>query len=318
MKTVYANTPCPDELSSSLEQAWDISRSHHGHRLTVFIPGMFVVDGARGKYRAVSITGAHCDLACDHCKGLLLRTMPEALDSAALVRLGLEAQARGDHGILITGGCDPSGRLPWARFLPAIRKLKDDTDLTITVHAGQVDLQTAASLKDAGVDQALVDVMGDDATIREVYHLSGGTTLIRATLDALATAGLEIVPHIVFGIHYGQERGEINALQILKDYPLKKYVIVVIMPFRLTPMAGALPPAPARIAAFLALARKELPDLTASLGCARPRGRYRRELDLLAVRAGINSLALPSEPALAYATRNGLEVVYRPTCCSLG
>ena len=141
--------------------------------------------------------------------------------------------------------------------------------------------------------------------------------MIRGTLDALAAAGLEVVPHILFGIHYGLERGERNALRILKDYPLKKYVVVVIMPFRHTPMAQVPVPAPKQVAAFLALARKELPDLSASLGCARPRGRYRRELDLLAVKAGINSLALPSEPALTYATAHGLEVVYQHTCCSL-
>ncbi len=317
MKTVYAEPSCADELLSSLEHAWSISRSRLGNRLTVYIPGMFVVNGARGRYRAISITGQRCDLDCDHCKGLLLRTMPAATDPEALLRSGFEAHARGDHGMLITGGCDPEGKLPWPRFLPAIRRLKDDTDLTITVHAGQVDMRTAAALKDSGVDQALVDVMGDDATIREVYHLPGGIAMIRGTMDALAAAGLEVVPHILFGIHYGLERGEKNALQILKEYPLKKYVVVVIMPFRQTPMAEVPLPAPDRVAAFLALARRELPDLSASLGCARPRGRYRRELDLLAVKAGINSLALPSEPALAYATENGLEVVHRQTCCSL-
>ncbi len=317
MKITYAATSSSPELQSSLEQAWEISRSRLGNRLTVYVPGMFVIDGVRGRYRAISITGDRCDLACDHCKGLLLQTMPAAPDPDALLRSGLEAQERGDHGILITGGCDPKGKLPWPRFLPAIRKLKDDTDLTITVHTGQVDAKTAAALKESGVDQALVDVMGDDDTIRDVYHLRGGTAMIRGTLDALAGAGLEVVPHILFGIHYGLELGERSALRILQEYPLKKYVVVVIMPFRHTPMEKVSVPAPVRVAAFLAQARKELPDLSASLGCARPRGRYRRELDLLAVKAGINSLALPSEPALAYATQNGLEVVHRQTCCSL-
>jgi uncharacterized radical SAM superfamily protein len=136
-------------------------------------------------------------------------------------------------------------------------------------------------------------------------------------LDALAAADLEIVPHILFGIHFGSERGETNALRMLKAYPLAKYVIVVIMPFRNTPMADVSVPEPERVARFLAEARLELPHARASLGCARPRGRYRHELDLLAVKAGINSLALPSDPAVTYATQNGLEVFYRQTCCSL-
>lgn len=317
MKTSFADIVYSDELTTLLDRAWHLSRSRFGNRLTVYIPGMFVVDGTRGKYRAVSITGTRCDLDCEHCKGHLLRTMPSAEDPESLVRLGLEAQARGDYGMLITGGCDSSGKLPWDRFLPAIRTLKQGTDLTLTVHAGQVDAEEAAALKRAGVDQALVDVMGDDETVREVYHLSEGTVQIQRTLDALAAAELEIVPHILFGIHFGRERGETNALRMLKAYPLAKYVIVVIMPFRNTPMAGVSVPEPERVARFLAEARLELPHARASLGCARPRGRYRHELDLLAVKAGINSLALPSEPAVTYATQNGLEVIYRQTCCSL-
>jgi lipoyl synthase len=279
---------------------------------------MFVVNGRRGRFRAVSITGQVCDLACEHCKGYLLKTMPHVETPQDLIRFGAEAAGRGDYGILVTGGCDSGGKLPWPKFLPAIRRLKDETDLKITVHAGQVGLEAASALRDAGVDQALVDVIGDDSTAREVYHLNGGTLTIRRTLDALAAAGLDIVPHVLFGLHYGTERGEAAALTMLKDYPLNQYVVVVIMPAKETPMADVQPPPPERVARFLAKARFELPGLRASLGCARPRGIYSRELDVLAVRAGINALALPSERGLREAEERGLTVLYRETCCSLG
>jgi uncharacterized radical SAM superfamily protein len=279
---------------------------------------MFVFNGARGKYRAVSITGDKCDLGCDHCKGSLLQTMSHAPDGESLVRLGLEAQARGDYGMLITGGCDSQGRLPWKDFLPGIRRLKDETDLVLTVHAGQTDRHMARRLKDAGVDQALVDVLGDDVTAREVYHLPGGIASIHDTMNSLTEAGLETVPHILFGIYYGRELGEAFALEILKQYPLKKYIVVVLIPTSGTPMASVTPPVPTTVAEFLAKARLELPHLEAGLGCARPRGSYRRDLDLLAVRAGINSLALPSDSAIAEAHARGLKIFYEQTCCSLG
>jgi uncharacterized radical SAM superfamily protein len=305
------------DLSSLLDSAWDASRSRHGNCLTVHTPGMFVVDGRRGKYRALSITGDKCDLGCEHCKGSLLRTMPAADTPEMLLRLGREAAERGDRGILVTGGCDSNGRLPWKEFVAAIRTLKGETDLAISVHTGQIDRETAGALKESGVDQALVDIIGDDGTAKEVYHLAQGAAAIRHTIESLASAGLEIIPHIVFGIHYGREKGETAALQMLKEFPLKKYVVVVIMPARGTPMAAVQPPSPERVAAFLARARLELPELESSLGCARPRGFYRRALDVLAVRAGINSLALPSEPALEEARQRGLNIIYRETCCSL-
>jgi uncharacterized radical SAM superfamily protein len=301
-----------------LEEAWKLSRSRHGNALAVHIPGMFVVDGRRGRYRAVSITGGQCELDCEHCKGSLLRTMAHAPAPDDLLRLGRAAAARGDHGMLVTGGCDPAGRLPWKSFLPVMERLRSETDLIITVHAGQTDPETARALKAAGVHQALVDVMGDDATAREVYHLAEGTASIRRTMESLADAELEIVPHILFGIHYGREVGEENALEMLKDYPLRKYVVVVLMPTPGTPMGHVQPPRPEQVAAFIAKCRLELPDLAASLGCARPRGRYRRRLDLLAVKAGVNAIAIPADPALAEAGERGLEVMFHETCCSIG
>jgi len=318
MSTIDAGPSPSDDQASLVNEAWRVSREKHGNRLTVHIPGMFVVDGARGRYRAVSITGDRCDLDCEHCKGSLLKTMAHAADPASLLRLGFEAASRMDYGLLVTGGCDASGRLPWKEFVPAIRKLKAETNLIVTVHAGQTDLHTAQALKDAGVDQALVDVIGDEVTAQEVYHLKEGTATIRRTMESLSKAGLEIVPHVIFGIHYGREQGERAALQMLKDYPLKRYVVVVLMPTRGTPMAGIEPPPLEQVARFIAEARLELPDLHASLGCARPRGKYRRTLDLLAVKAGINALALPSDLALEEARRRGLEVIRVEACCSLG
>jgi len=306
------------ETGDLIEAAWRTARSHFDHTVTMHVPGMFVVNGRRGKYRAVSITGPNCDLGCDHCKASLLRTMPRAENPRDLVRFGIEAAERADHGILVTGGCDGQGRLPWREFIPAIAELKSSTGLKITAHTGILEDGLAVSLKAAGVDQALVDVIGDDDTARKVYHLEDGTAGIRRTLDSLAAADLEIVPHIVFGINYGTEKGEMEALGLLGRYPLRKYVVVVLMPTRGTPMADVTPPRAGRVARFISLARLQYPELYACLGCARPRGRYGRELDTLAVRAGVNAVALPSDQAVAEAGRLGLEVVWRETCCSLG
>ncbi|MFH0821871.1 MAG: radical SAM protein [Pseudomonadota bacterium] len=299
-------------------KAWEYSRTRHGNVLTAHVPGMFVVDGRRGRYRAVSITGSECALDCEHCKGGLLRTMAPVQSPELLFEAGLESYRRGDYGILISGGCDSHGQLPWKDFIPAIERLKVETGLIVTVHPGQINVSTARDLKAAGVDQALVDVIGDDDTAEKVYHLKDGVGTIRRTLDALTEADLEMVPHILFGMHYGRQRGERTAIEILKQYPLKKYVVVVLTPTRGTPMENVVPPAPACVAEFLILARLELPDIQASLGCARPRGRYRRELDVLAVRAGVNSIALPADQALAEAEQRGLAVLHRETCCSLG
>ena len=99
---------------------------------------MFVINGCRGSYHAVSITGTLCELDCDHCEGLLLKNMHAANNPGDLVDFAMRAFNRGDKGLLISGGCDRKGKLPWSNFLNAIEHIKKKTNLQVTIHAGQV------------------------------------------------------------------------------------------------------------------------------------------------------------------------------------
>jgi uncharacterized radical SAM superfamily protein len=306
--------PTLDEL---LARARRISDEIHGKTLKVYVPGRFIVDGRGSRFPTVSITGVRCDLGCDHCGGTLLKAMPGVTGPDELVGFGLRAFSRGAKGMLITGGCDGEGRLPWERFLPAIARLRAETSLALTIHPGKVTLAEARALKEVGICQALVDVTGDDDTARKVYRRPGGIADVVSVMRSLETAGLEIVPHIVYGVYYGAERGERAALQILRGFSVRKIIVVVLRPARGTVMEGVRPPEPACVAAFLAHTRLMFPEPALSLGCARPGGKYRWALDELAVRAGINALAVPSFEAVRCAEALGLEIIHRDTCCSI-
>jgi uncharacterized radical SAM superfamily protein len=301
-------------LEHRLAQARELSWQHHGRRISFHLPGMFAVNGHRGRYPAVSITGDACSLQCDHCQGNLLSSMLRCTTPEALVAKCLALEAAGHLGVLVSGGCDPHGRLPWDNFLPALAAIKARTALTVSVHSGFVDAPTARGLKAAGVDQALVDVIGCDATYREVYHVADGPARLETTLDALAGAGLPVIPHIVCGLHYGELRGESRALDIVAGLDPSLVVVLSLMQLPGTPMAMVPPPPPEAVAELLIAARLRLPRAAVSLGCARPRGHER--LELLAVEAGVNRLALPSDAARERAAALGLGVEYRRTCCS--
>jgi uncharacterized radical SAM superfamily protein len=60
------------------------------------------------------------------------------------------------------------------RFLESIQWIKQYTRLKISIHIGLVDQKTALALKDAGIDELLMDVVGSEETMRQVYHLTGG------------------------------------------------------------------------------------------------------------------------------------------------
>jgi uncharacterized radical SAM superfamily protein len=305
------------EFTGLLARARELSWAAHGRTLEVFLPGMFVAYGRRGRYPAVSITGRECQRRCGHCNGRLLETMLPATTPGELLALGQRLWAQGQAGMLLSGGGDATGRLPWAEMLPAIAELGTSTGLTLTAHVGRVDLATARTLKAAGVSQALVDVVGAEETAREVLRLADGLAGQAETLHACAEAGLEVVPHIIVGLHHGLMLGEERALEQIAEMSPRRVVFVVFMPMQGTGLAEAAPPTPTEVARLLARARLALPQARHHLGCARPRGRHRRELDPLAVAAGVNALALCSDEALAKAAELGLAVSHHDTCCSL-
>jgi len=241
--------------------------------------------------------------------------MLPATTPRALVDRCLLLAEQGHHGVLLSGGCDSKGRLPWGPFLSALREIKDRSGLLVSVHSGLVDEETARRLKEAGVDQALIDVVGDDETYRHVCHVPFGVSEIISSLRALERAGLEIVPHVVCGLHFGRMKGEKKALEIIAGFHVGRLVVVSVM--RIPGKAGvrfALPRAE-DIAGIIAEARFLMPDLSISLGCARQRGS--RRLERLAIDAGVNRMALPSDEAVEHARSYGLEVRFQATCCSV-
>ncbi len=303
------------ELETLAARAREISRRHFGRNITFYVPGMFSYDGRRGKYAAVSLSGSYCALGCDHCRGKLLEPMLAAATPAALVETCYKLKAAGNVGCLLSGGLREDGTVPWREFAAAIKHVKEATGLFISIHGGSVNLATALELKDAGVDQALVDVIGDDGTLKRVYHTDRGVEDITATLAAFAAAALPTVPHVVVGLDYGKVVGEYRALEIIKDFPAEVVVIVSLMPLPGTPMADVSPPAAAEVARVIATARLEMPATPMALGCARPRGDA--EVDRWAVACGINRVAIPSEEAIRAAEDLGLRIRWQDTCCSL-
>ena len=306
------------DLKQLMQQARELSWQRFGPKLKIYTPGMFVAYGERGRYPAISITAKECAQNCLHCGGKLLQTMPSATSSEELIALGQRLWREGQAGMLLSGGTDGTGRLPWTGLLPGIKELSQTTGLILTAHVGRVDAPTAMALKEAGVIQALVDVVGDDETARQVLRLSDGLDAQREALAACQEAGLELVPHLILGLYHGRMRAEEKALEIVSGLKgLKRLVHVVLMPLKGTAFAEISPVGVEEAAHFMARARLALPDIMHHLGCARPRGRYRYQLDALAVELGINALALPSDTAIAKAEELGVDISFDTTCCSL-
>ncbi|MBW2303588.1 MAG: radical SAM protein [Deltaproteobacteria bacterium] len=298
------------------KRAWETARDHHGDDFTFYLPGMIRYGRERGKYPAISITGDSCELLCEHCKGALLEPMIKVRDPSELIARAKGLKKAGAHGLLLSGGADSGGRLPWEKFYGAIEKVSQETGLYLSAHTGFPDKATCTALKNTGVKQGLIDVMGDDETARRIYHLPSLDRIIEAAGN-IKESGLEFAPHIVVGLYYGKIRAEYEALEMISRFRPSVLVVVVLTPLKGLPMARVTPPSPLETARLIARARLLMPDLPISLGCERPRNRDGRQLEVLAVRAGATRMAVWSEEAIEVAEDLGLKPRFQPTCCSL-
>jgi len=302
-------------------RAWAARTQHFAPWLGLAVPGArhYATEhyvNQRQRFATVSLTGTACALNCAHCSRHLLETMYSATTPAKLMALARRLQAEGCQGLLLSGGADAQGAVPLRRFIPSIARLKR-MGLQVIVHTGLTDEQTARGLHDAGIDPALFDVIGYEETVRQVYGLPYAPQDYARGLEILRRAGLAVAPHVVIGLHYGQLRGELDALQIIRQAGADMVVLVVLRPLPKTPMAEVTPPSAEVVGRLTAVARVLMPDTPLMLGCARPVGQAKVPMERLAVLAGANVVAYPDPETVRLAAERGLQTGFLESCCTL-
>ena len=273
---------------------------------------------SRNSFPSFSITAGACGLNCDHCRAEILKPMLAATSPAMLdqkVRHLIATQNL--QGFLLSGGSNRRNEIPYERYYPVVEKLKRDfPQLSIAIHTALTDEAGARAMAAAGVDTAMMDVIGAEETIREVYHLDRPVADFEATLAALTATSMKVSPHIVIGLHYGRVLGEPNALDIVSRYPVEALVLVVVMPFYATPGLFAVPDA-GEVGRLFLEARVRLHDRQVLLGCARPPGLHKRAVDAYAVMAGLDGIAFPADGVVGVARAIGRPFHQEHACCSI-
>lgn len=273
----------------------------------------------KNSFPAFSITGGACALNCDHCQAKILEPMIPATNPAELDRKVRDLiLLQGLNGFLLSGGSNRRNEIPYERYYPVVEGLKRDyPDLKIAIHSALLDERRARLMESAGVDVAMMDVIGAQDTIKDVYHLDRTVDDFEATLAALSSTSMDVVPHIVIGLHYGEILGEYNALDIIARHRVDALVLVVVMPFY-APVPDMFATVPTgEVAAVFQAARRALPDVAVQLGCARPAGAHKMVTDAYAVMAGLDGIAFPAEGVKAVAEAIGRPVDQQHACCSM-
>lgn len=282
-------SPNLDEL---LGRAWAVRTRHWPPVITASVP----VDTL-----PISVTGAHCGRDCAHCGGHYLRGM-RPLE-------GLRPGAA--PSLLISGGCNACGRVPVREhrdeLLPHIQGRRTNW------HLGVVEGEDLEAL-DGLLDVVSFDFVGDDETLQEVY--GPGTTVadLERCLETLMPRA-RVVPHVTVGLRGGRLGHEWPALERLGRFEFDSLVFLVLIPTAGTRYEAVQPPEPEAVAEILAEARLRFPDVSLQLGCMRPKGADREQLDPLAVRAGANVIVNPVRAAVTLAEELGLSWRTGHECC---
>jgi uncharacterized radical SAM superfamily protein len=304
-------------------EAFRIRKIHFGDELTFSIPGTVsyhddTLPFQKDRFAAISVTGSHCNLRCGHCKGKLLESMIPAEDPETFSQIADRLRLAGALGVLVSGGADQNGEVPLKKFIPSIKVLKEkDPQFKVIVHTGLIRREIAKELKEAGADQILIDVIGDDETIREVYHLNKRVQDYEETLWMLKEMGHRLAPHIIIGHHFGEIRGEWRALEMVTRVGVETIVLVVfktLLPIGKNHFRVPLSEETSRISA---IARILNPKIPIRMGCIRPAHPSKTEMEKGFIDSGANTIAYPLQGTIDYAKEIGLKTKFIEMCCSL-
>jgi uncharacterized radical SAM superfamily protein len=276
----------------ALERAWQVRLAHFPMEIKFANP----LDTA-----VISLTGAQCALDCAHCGGHYLRGMQPIW----------QAKVDGATSCLISGGCDAFGRVPVTAHLDKVKAIRQGR--VMNWHVGLIGEDEIRAIAPY-VDIISFDFVGDDETIHEVYGLDLTVEDYVQSYQLLRRYA-RVLPHITIGLRGGELGHEVRALEILGDLGIEGLVLIVFIPTAGTRYADRQPPEIGAVLDILVESRLRFPDKLLNLGCMRPRGRYRSELDPLAVRAGINAIVNPAREAVCLAEELGLTIRRGRECC---
>jgi len=276
-------------------------------RLTIYRPG--------GDFPSVSVTGSSCSMSCSHCSGRYLKGMVDVSERNSLYEFGMELERRKGKGLLVSGGCNQDGAVAFPDFtFQEIRRLKEETSLSINLHCGLVDRETADRVSMSMVDRVSFDLVYHDPTIKNVLHLDRDRDDYIATMELLRDRGLRVVPHILAGLDHGKLSFEIEAVDRISGMKFEEVILIILIPTRGTPF-GNLPPPDENDVLDLASYMRERLDCRLVLGCMRPKGYHALETGVL--KRGFDGIVLPSGRTLKWIREEGYQVDEKNMCCCL-
>ena len=257
---------------------------------------------------AISTTENKCSLKCAHCNGHYLDNMVPIEEYEDKIK------SRNITSFLLSGGCSFEGDVPINKHLNTLKTLKEK-GFKLNAHLGLMETNDIESVCKY-IDIVSFDLVFDKSTIEEVYKINKSKEDYIKAYETIKN-NTKVAPHICIGLKGGEIKGEYEIIDYLAKDPPKIVTFIVLIPTKNTEYENVEPPNLEKVADLLCEARIKLPKTIINLGCMRPRGNYRQELDQIALNCGVNKIVLPSRSAKNKALEMNLKVKESKECCVL-
>lgn len=286
-------------ISSKIKSAIEIKNRNFGNKIEFSYPNETL---------AISTTNDSCNLNCAHCNGYYLKNMTP-IDS-----YNEKVKTRNISSMLLSGGCSFEGDVPINSHVETLKKLKKE-GYKLNAHLGLMDEKSIENVCKY-IDVVSFDLVFDKETIKEVYKIDKNKEDYIETYENIKKY-TNVAPHICIGLKGGEIKGEYEIIDYLAQNPPEKVTFIVLIPTKNTEYENVSPPDLDKLSDVLCEARIKLPNTQINLGCMRPRGAYRKELDNIALECGVNKIVLPSKSAKEKALEMNMTICETKECCVL-
>lgn len=254
---------------------------------------------------SVSVTGKSCSLNCSHCEGHYLKGMANINE--------LTHQKLSKYkSILISGGSDKSGRVNIDEQSKSILELPES--IRLNFHVGYQPPECLNSFKRRQIIVSF-DLPTTDDVISKVYHLPYKASDYQKLYLAYAKK-YPTIPHMTIGLGSEKDYGEENTIDFLSKTQPDQFVVIIFRPTKGTSLEKIDSPSISRVISLLRYAQKKL-KCPVKIGCMRPSGKYRQNVDILAWMNGIRSIVQPHHALTNTLKNNSIEIINSDECCAL-
>jgi len=251
--------------------------------------------------RAVSLTGTNCAMNCPWCGGHYLKKMAELTQ--------IEQSVAKPASLLISGGWNAQGQLPWEENFNRLLSLKNQ-GIRLNIHSGLWKKEQVSRLKELNPVISF-DFLLDQGLMKECGFVFSTTEVIKS-YDLLVDSGLPVIPHLLLGRNRGSLGGDFEILKTLSAYNPKKLVLLIFIPTPDTAFADCPVPELLDLEKFFSRAQETLGRTSLILGCMRPGGALRVKIDNLAVKHNFSKIVMPAPQIRKTATKT----LQQNECCA--